>query len=185
MFCVVIVIALGIGATAIYEPHPEEAAHPNHWLFLHYHKTGYSITNQLASVFAGDPCNAVIKKQHNRVDERENQRSTALSDIGVVAGAEMDFDWNAALFQGFFQSFRIVHFTRDPFDMVVSGYLYHSEDPPPERWLSKKDYRPCDSLDTLLVDRIASTLSREVNVPVDRIHKLIYNVEQLCNDLVA
>lgn len=42
-------------------------------------------------------------------------------------------------------NFRILHFVRDPFDMVVSGYLYHAQTPPPppERWLVDRTFSPC------------------------------------------
>ena len=36
---------------------------------------------------------------------------------------------------------KIVHFVRDPLDMAVSNYLYHSQDPTPEPWVF--DHYPC------------------------------------------
>ena len=32
----------------------------------------------------------------------------------------------------------IVHAVRNPIDVVVSAYLYHAQDPPPEGWLNLK-----------------------------------------------
>ena len=39
-----------------------------------------------------------------------------------------------------------VHFIRDPFDMAVSNYLYHSQSPTPESWVieSPRTSKPCD-----------------------------------------
>ena len=37
---------------------------------------------------------------------------------------------------------KIVHFVRNPFDMAVSNYFYHSQDPTPERWVYHDD--PCE-----------------------------------------
>jgi hypothetical protein len=31
----------------------------------------------------------------------------------------------------------VVHLVRDPFDTAVSSYLYHSQDPTPEKWVYK------------------------------------------------
>jgi len=39
---------------------------------------------------------------------------------------------------------KIIHFVRNPFDMVVSNYLYHSQDPTPEKWVHVDD--PCQNL---------------------------------------
>jgi hypothetical protein len=38
---------------------------------------------------------------------------------------------------------KIVHFVRDPIDMALSNYLYHSQDPTPEVWVSKPSFDPC------------------------------------------
>lgn len=38
---------------------------------------------------------------------------------------------------------RIVHFVRNVFDMVVSSFLYHSQDPTPEQWARKMAASPC------------------------------------------
>jgi len=42
---------------------------------------------------------------------------------------------------------KVVHMLRDPFDMAVSNYLYHSQDPTPEHWVieTKEEipYNPC------------------------------------------
>lgn len=40
----------------------------------------------------------------------------------------------------------MVHFVRDPFDMILSAYLYHSQVSPPgkEAWLKHATFNPCD-----------------------------------------
>ncbi|CAJ1965993.1 unnamed protein product [Cylindrotheca closterium] len=38
---------------------------------------------------------------------------------------------------------KIVHFVRDPIDMALSNYLYHSQHPTPEPWIKRKGINPC------------------------------------------
>ena len=38
---------------------------------------------------------------------------------------------------------KIIHMVRDPFEMALSNYFYHSQKPTPESWV-KKDCNPCD-----------------------------------------
>lgn len=41
------------------------------------------------------------------------------------------------------RSLKVIHMIRNPFDMIVSNFLYHSQDPTPESWVHFRD--PCDS----------------------------------------
>ncbi len=47
---------------------------------------------------------------------------------------------------------RVIHFVRDPFDMVISGFLYHSQIPAPEKWLTAPNYNLC-AFNTSLTDQ--------------------------------
>ena len=39
---------------------------------------------------------------------------------------------------------KIIHMVRDPFEMALSNYFYHSQEPTPESWV-KDDCNPCDT----------------------------------------
>jgi hypothetical protein len=39
---------------------------------------------------------------------------------------------------------KIIHMVRDPFEMALSNYFYHSQQPTPENWV-EKDCNPCDT----------------------------------------
>jgi hypothetical protein len=39
---------------------------------------------------------------------------------------------------------KIVHFVRDPIEMALSNYLYHSQYPTPEAWVRRKNFDPCE-----------------------------------------
>lgn len=51
---------------------------------------------------------------------------------------------------------KIVHFVRDPFDMVLSNYFYHSQEPSPEKWVYEDN--PCH----VLYDRPRETVASHV-----------------------
>lgn len=38
---------------------------------------------------------------------------------------------------------KVIHMMRDPLDMAISNYLYHSQDPTPEKWILREDIDPC------------------------------------------
>mmetsp|Transcript_1588 Transcript_1588/g.3372 ORF Transcript_1588/g.3372 Transcript_1588/m.3372 type:complete len:600 (+) Transcript_1588:13-1812(+) len=55
---------------------------------------------------------------------------------------------------------KIVHFVRNPFEMVISNYRYHSQDPTPEKWVHIDD--PCQHLygdGVSLADHVIPTLA--------------------------
>lgn len=52
---------------------------------------------------------------------------------------------------------KIIHFVRDPFDMALSNYLYHSQYPTPEPWIKRRDINPCNADDQfmkLVLDKV-------------------------------
>ncbi|KAL3938983.1 MAG: hypothetical protein SGBAC_006219, partial [Bacillariaceae sp.] len=45
---------------------------------------------------------------------------------------------------------KIVHFVRDPVDMALSNYLYHSQRPTPENWVLSRHLNPCATNDEFI-----------------------------------
>ena len=74
---------------------------------------------------------------------------------------------------------KIIHFVRNPYDMVLSNYLYHSQEPTPEKWVHEDD--PCmtwyESKETLASNVLPSIGTEEVN------DKYFYNIFKMCRSL--
>lgn len=51
----------------------------------------------------------------------------------------LDFNWSES-FKAPGQEYRIVHMLRDPFDVIISGYLYHNQVPAQEVWINYRKF---------------------------------------------
>ncbi len=74
---------------------------------------------------------------------------------------------------------KIIHFVRNPFDMVLSNYLYHSQEPTPEKWVHVDD--PCNATyengQTLASNVLPSIGTDEIN------DKYFSNIVKMCRSL--
>jgi hypothetical protein len=66
---------------------------------------------------------------------------------------------------------KIVHFVRDPINMALSNYLYHSQNPTPEPWVKRPNFNPCKH-DPAFFQYVLEELT---NVTVHEIDK-VYNM---------
>ena len=115
-----------------------------HWLFLHYHKTGHdlsrSILDALSSLLNDTYVDNIGPRRTYYQPTKVNDIPYLKSSLTVQGGGEMQFEWNK--FIKF--PYKIVHFVRDPFDYIISAYLYHIQHPPPpERFIRYHRYDPC------------------------------------------
>lgn len=80
---------------------------------------------------------------------------------------------------------KIIHMVRDPFEMALSNYFYHSQSPTPEDWV-KKDHNPCDTeyydrgrhTNTTNLDLIMPTLSTMARSQIDAVESLCHSLFQ-------
>jgi hypothetical protein len=111
------------------------------WIFVNYHKTGYELVTKIQKAF--QPCLPPtwrIAKQ--RIDIRQFVQAALNRPFTVFSAPNMEFPWS-----DFGPNAKIVHFVRDPVDMILSGYLYHSQDPSPPtetQWLKNTSIGLCD-----------------------------------------
>jgi hypothetical protein len=74
---------------------------------------------------------------------------------------------------------KIIHFVRNPFDMVMSNYLYHSQKPTPEEWVHRDD--PCHAMyddgKTLASNVLPSIGTDEIN------EEYFSNIIKMCRSL--
>jgi len=145
-FCLLIVAAqvlLVQAAKLDWQPN-----HTNHWIFIHYHKTGHDLARKLGQIFQLWPCNAIVFHSFLRRIPLQNQlRLLQGTDVAIVAAPDVQIPWNSSFLNQTNSKVSMVHFVRDPYDMIVSAYLYHSQSTPPgkEAWLKYPTFDPCEA----------------------------------------
>ncbi|KAL7534621.1 hypothetical protein ACHAXR_005998 [Thalassiosira sp. AJA248-18] len=76
---------------------------------------------------------------------------------------------------------KIVHFVRNPFEMALSNYYYHSQEPTPEDWVhidKPCEFRYEDGM-SLVADHVLPTISQRTNTTQSQFD----NVVSLCQSL--
>ena len=98
-----------------------------HWLFLHYHKTGAFLSEAIAKSVSVD-------KFTYKSDNSKRIGFNTLNTANVIHShaGNLLFNWSTSLITPKYQ-YRVIHFVRDPYDMTLSAFLYHSQHPAPER----------------------------------------------------
>eukprot|EP00040_Diaphanoeca_grandis_P006357 m.37109 g.37109 ORF g.37109 m.37109 type:complete len:366 (-) comp17572_c0_seq1:24-1121(-) len=157
-------------------------------LFIHYHKTGHDVVHELiqqlnrhiGTYFSGG--NIGPKRQHDEhgcpssfttwVDP-ESQEFWKIAPDQIQAAPSLFCDDLLSLWP---PNVAIVHFIRDPHDMVLSGYLFHSQQPSPEIWATRGDLHPC-AYDSDELKR----MSAHVSVPWSQIENVVNLCETLFN----
>mmetsp|Transcript_17900 Transcript_17900/g.29935 ORF Transcript_17900/g.29935 Transcript_17900/m.29935 type:complete len:280 (-) Transcript_17900:659-1498(-) len=136
----------------------------NHWIILHYHKTGNFLSNTLTKPFAKKNISVFADNLHKRVqfdpsrfltrpgDSEVGSNSIDPYPIIISRAGNFFFDWNTVLRPSTSNrhghksnkriTFRVAHMVRDPYDMALSGLLYHSLPQMPEGWLGHR-INPC------------------------------------------
>ena len=181
-FCLLLVAsqALHVSAAKLdWQPN-----HSNHWIFIHYHKTGHDLARKLGQIFQLRPCRAIVFHSFLRRIPLQNQpRLLQGTDVAIVAAPEVQVPWNASFLNQTNSEVHMVHFVRDPFDMIVSAYLYHSQSTPPgkEAWLKYPTFDPCET-DMNQLQHFANILG----LPYGSVSLFMHLIEQslsLCTDM--
>eukprot|EP01031_Cornospumella_fuschlensis_P027963 gene27963-33766_t len=121
-----------------------------HWLFFHYHKTGHDFIALLGKILSANFRLTYLDVEQRRVHNftlflTVNQKSIANADIVSIVPGMFTGEWSAAFRQVFPEhQFRVVHLVREPAEMILSGYRFHSQQVPPERWLAYPGFDFCD-----------------------------------------
>jgi hypothetical protein len=119
---------------------------PVHWIVIHYHKTGNFLSTTLTKPFEALNVSIYADDVHKRKAFEPFYFTKSLSDtvypIIISRASNFLFDWNKVLLNNNKVQYRVAHMVRDPYDMVLSGFLYHSQTKMPEGWLANK-INPC------------------------------------------
>lgn len=115
------------------------------WVFLHYHKVGTVLLYHMLEPLKYNPIiNPGQKLRLNLNDKNVTSvemlsRIFASSDIAVLKVYDNSFHkmWTYAIGKCN-KRVKLVHITRDPFELVLSAYLYHSKTD--EMWAMSEQY---------------------------------------------
>jgi hypothetical protein len=157
---------------------------PVNWLIMHYHKTGHDL---IRKVFRPMTIELNVSFSDN-VGPRRRLWNFAeylgnvpyfVSGVHAQGGAEMHFHW--ANYTA--SNYKILHFVRDPFEYIISAYLYHSQKiAPAEAWIINPLYNPCSSSKNLLSFYVKELHTLNSNLSFMSVS--IENIIQSCQNLV-
>ena len=91
------------------------------------------LSSQLSLSFAD---NKGPRRELWNVKQYEPKDPYFQANINIQGGADLHYTWN----EHHPTKYKVIHFVRDPFDYIVSAYLYHAQQPPPpEKFVGKGD----------------------------------------------
>ena len=126
-------------------------------IIVHYHKTGTVLSGGLFKNIRKFAKDTTIKREGSFQTGRRIHDETTKCPLFAVKN-DFFFKQDAPdLFCNLDKIFppctKVVHMIRNPFDWVLSNYLYHSQDPTPEAWVNELVTDPCvhseESLDII------------------------------------
>lgn len=130
------------------KPVPTLSTAPHlHWIFLQYHKTGHDFVLKFAQEIRKVCKTANYYEMEKRVNDmtsfysKHNNRITSY-DVYITVPGSYAADWKLS-FHTPKHRYRILHMIRDPFELVLSAYLFHSQVPPPEPWIDNPKHNYC------------------------------------------
>ena len=163
------------------------------WVFLVYHKTGTVLTEKITSIFLGKNATR-LRNYLIALSDISEYVYNMTENMAWFTEPEYQRNWYTETRDG--SSIRYAHFVRDPFDAVLSAYLYHRQIPSPERWQlvpleqsaycrhmnNNKAWNPEWENDFFSLYR--EPLGRYIN-DITRIDELFKSAAQLCNHLMV
>lgn len=118
------------------------------WILIHYHKSGHDLVQRITDFFRNDVKASIYGNYSATARQNISEQMIHFSqDIIILHSPNIPFHWID--FHSRRNNVKIVHFVREPYDMVMSGYLYHSQSPSPEKWERNMEYHPCSANATM------------------------------------
>ena len=126
-------------------------------MLVQYHKTGHDASRVIARVL-GELWHVEFADVMSRPDGHSR---TLLPCQFLVAGSPWQSCYGVQASpdlscRPFPPRLRVLHFVREPVEMAISAYLYHSQSPPPEPWVLHRP--PCARRIDPTVHRFAAAL---------------------------
>ena len=113
-------------------------------MLVQYHKTGHHASRVIASVLR-EVLSVRFADVMSRPDGKDPSQQASCQFL--VAGAPWQSCYGVQASpdlacRPFPRRLGVVHFVRDPVAMVLSAYLYHAQQPPPESWVHSRHVCP-------------------------------------------
>ncbi len=189
---IVMLLAVFVSVINSNQPKASEKAegHPVNWILLHYHKTGHDLVEHFARSFTSNGCEAssAMHLRTHRKSVLPYLKHIYSKDITLIPGGELAFPWVDTLSTPESNQFRVVHFVRDPYDMIVSGFLYHVQIPIPEteKWLLDAKLDVCAFDHTMVAENYAAKLGTlRGDDGAAKVKAMILAAESLCKSLTG
>lgn len=154
------------------------------WLILQYHKTGYILSRSIFRPLAMElnvtiSYNAGPCRRLWRFEDFGGKVPYFLPGIHLQEAAEMHFNWKKFIQ---YHKPKIVHFVRDPYEFLISSYLYHTQsDPPSNELILNQPFNPCIHSEEMF-DMYYAEL-RHFNEDVDSLKSSIAQITTECTKL--
>ena len=176
-----------------------------HWILLHYHKTGNYLSSTLTKPFKYKNISIYSDHLHRRskfdFTFYENWANNNVNNIEhkedeyriiISHGGNFFFNWfnellnknnnkKHSLVNGKVLNYYVAHMVRDPYDMILSGLLYHSQEKMPEGWLGRK-INPCLS-NNRDMNEILMIISKHPGQSLLTLHNYIRNITSKCQEI--
>ena len=105
-----------------------ESAPAIRWVFINYHKSGTVFSETLIQIISTlTKCRVKILRAHRNLDFNGTKFIEECADICTIHAPNMNLNWSTVFKQDNKYVWRVVHLLRDPYDMILSGFLYHSQ----------------------------------------------------------
>jgi hypothetical protein len=144
------------------------------WIFLHYHKTGAVLSETIAReisrkrfLFFEDP------------NKRMDFHPSLEAEVVLSHAGNFLFDW----LEIFSSNYRVIHFVRDPYQMILSGLLYHSQIPPAEGWLLSNSINPCSCDEKGILRFAEALLTYHTSLSRTLLLKSLEQIVLLCHEI--
>ena len=151
----------------------------NQWIFLHYHKTGAIVSQEIGRAISSNRFNF-----YEDIAKRKNFKPNQMNEIVISHAGNLLFNWTKIFVTSSLPfQYRIVHFIRDPYDMILSGLLYHAQSPPPEHWLTSDSLHPCSFDEDQIMKFISIIVTYHSQLSKSKLKQTIQKISNLCYEI--
>jgi hypothetical protein len=155
-------------------------------LSIHYHKTGSSLSGKLYKIF-GKYINNYIYINHfknKRIFNWDLKKNCLnIKKIKLKKNEKYQIYRESApnFFMDIFSEMpkinKVIHLVRDPYEWCLSNYLYHVQNPTPEKWFNKIN----TNINTWFNKKELLFMSNEINLDFVHIEELINYIKSVYN----
>jgi len=151
-------------------------------LSIFHHKTGCALNSQIYRSFREFNCIKIISNPVTKRVLQKNSDSIFISSTFDITDKNIIYKQASPnFFEDIFEQMpkinKVVHFRRESYSWAISNYLYHTQQPTPEKWFLNinKDINTWFNVDEL------KFLSKKINLDYIYIDNLINHIKSIYN----